>query len=151
MHGVATLSQTAIPTATPAASVNDGAQLTQPVAHYVNGKPVSAEAYDRAVYEYDPPMDVPEVARRPRMDPAQWMSLCFTLLARGYILEMKAVMRGSFHATVRNQLDRVVGDITYRDPQDEPNDYAQGISYGSHVSDPEFDPDITFKQVMEAF
>jgi hypothetical protein len=91
----------------------------------------------------------PDVVRLARQDPAQWLSLCFTLMARGYILEMKAVARASFHATVRNQLDRIVGDISYRDPQDEPNDFAQGISYGSHVSDPEFDPDLTFRTVLE--
>lgn len=65
-------------------------------------------------------------------DPAQhsssFLAAVFALVARGYIVEIRRVRTASYAATIRNQLDTVVGDLEYRDPVDEPNEYAQGLS-----------------------
>lgn len=87
---------------------------------------------------------------RPQHGPAHYMSLVFALLARGYKLDIQGVGRLSFHAVVRNAMDQVVGDLTYRDPSEEPEGSdAAGISYGSHVTDPQFSKDVTFQFIVE--
>lgn len=91
-----------------------------------------------------------EAIREQRPDTFQFLALVFNLVSRGYVIELKSSGKSSYHATVRNQLDLIVGDIQFRDPQDEPNEFAQGISYGSHNSDPQYAPDITFKLVMSS-
>lgn len=60
---------------------------------------------------------------------ADFFAAQFALLARGYILEVRAVRKGSFHATVRSRLETVVGSLEYRDPRDELEPSAQGLSY----------------------
>jgi hypothetical protein len=87
---------------------------------------------------------------RPQHSPAHYMSLAFALLARGYKLDIQGVRRASYHAVVRNAMDQVVGDLTYRDPSEEsPDSPAAGISYGSHLTDPQFERDITFQFIVE--
>jgi hypothetical protein len=87
---------------------------------------------------------------RPQHSPAHFMSLVFALLARGYRLDLQGVRRASYHAVVRNAMDQVVGDLTYRDPSEEPPDSpAVGISYGSYLTDPQFERDVTFQIVVE--
>jgi len=87
---------------------------------------------------------------RPQHGPAHYMSLVFALLARGYKLDIQGVRRASFHAVVRNSMDCTVGDLTYRDPSDEyPNSPAVGISYGSYLTDPQFERDVTFQFIVE--
>lgn len=86
---------------------------------------------------------------RPQHSTAHYMSLVFALLARGYRLDIQGVGRASYHAVVRNAMDRVVGDLTYRDPSEEHASFAAGISYGSHVTDPEFEQDVTFQFIVE--
>lgn len=87
---------------------------------------------------------------RPQHSPAHFMSLIFALLARGYKLDLQGVRRASYHAVVRNAMDQVVGDLTYRDPSEEPKGSpAAGISYGSYVTDPQFSKDVTFQFIVE--
>jgi hypothetical protein len=51
------------------------------------------------------------------------------LVQHRYTVEVRAIGRASLLAHVRDQHDTLVGDLQYRDAQDEPEDYAQGVSY----------------------
>ena len=91
------------------------------------------------------PIYSPEAVQQPRHCSAEFMGLLLTLMSRGYVVEARAARRASFTAKVINQLDVPVGEIQYRDPVDEPNEQAQGISYSSFDSH----RDATFELVMQ--
>lgn len=66
---------------------------------------------------------------------SSFIAAVFALVARGYTVEVRSACRASYHATIRNHLDAVVGDLEYRDPSDEPEEYAQGLTYANHGGD----------------
>lgn len=78
-----------------------------------------------------------------------YMSLVFALLGKGYRLDIQAVGRASFHAKVFNRQDQGVGTLDYRSIGDESQRYAQGISYGSCSTDPQYEYDATFTFIVE--
>lgn len=61
-----------------------------------------------------------------------FIAATFALVARGYTVEIKGTGRASYQAKIRDQLDLLVGDLEYRDPADEPNPQAQGLSFASY-------------------
>ncbi len=60
---------------------------------------------------------------------ADFFSVVFALLAKGFTVEMKMRYKASYVAIVRDSRDAFIGELQYRDPQDEPKEYAQGLSY----------------------
>lgn len=84
------------------------------------------------------------------MDCTAFYSVCFALIARGYIVEIRAVMQRSLRAAIRNSMDLPCGDLQYRDPSDEPEELAQGISYASCFGDVGAAPDPVFAVIQEA-
>lgn len=91
---------------------------------------------------------MPGPIRSPTPGPLEFMSLVFDLLARGYTVELKASGVLSYHAVVRCPLDLVVGDLQYRHDSEEVDSKAQGISYSSWVTDPQYNRDATFDFVV---
>jgi hypothetical protein len=91
-----------------------------------------------------------KVLRQPRPCAAQFLAVVLDLVSRGYIVEVRGHHKASLAATVRNQLDLVVGDLQYRDPADEANEYAWGISYAGHTQDQQYAPDLTFQVITAA-
>lgn len=72
---------------------------------------------------------------------AELIGIVLRLVARGYGVELRSCYRASYHAVIRDAMDIVVGDLEYRDPQDESNPQAQGLSYSSRVLDPQYTSD----------
>lgn len=68
----------------------------------------------------------------PRGHSSAFVAATFALIARGYTVEIKGVGRASYQAKIRDQNDMFVGDLEYRDPADEPNETAQGLSYANY-------------------
>lgn len=85
-----------------------------------------------------------------RRDAMEFLSIVLRLLARGYVVEMRAHHSASYSAVVRNSMDVILGDLQYRDAFDEDTLEAQGISYACHTHDPErFAPDTALQLIME--
>ncbi len=70
---------------------------------------------------------------------AGFLSVVLALVDRGYKVEVERVRRSSYRAIVRNDLGMARGEFQYRDPGDEPEPEAQGLSYGPYNDDPATD------------
>ena len=64
----------------------------------------------------------------PDLHSSAFVAAAFALIAKGYTVEIKRVARASYHAKIRDSLDGLVGDLEWRDPIDERNPRAQGLS-----------------------
>ena len=79
------------------------------------------------------------------------MVVLIDLLVRsGHRVEIRAVLRASYIAEIRDIFGEPVGNLEYRSALDEPEEQARGVSYASFDVDVERHPDRTFRLVQTA-
>lgn len=65
--------------------------------------------------------------------PRELGCLVDALLRAGFHVELCSVHTTSYHAVIFNSFKQEVGDVAYRSAEDEPHEWAQGLSYAGYV------------------
>ncbi len=93
---------------------------------------------------------VPPVTSQTRRHRPTALSFLIARLERaGYTAEVQPCHIDSWFGEVRDLFGEVVGDLAFRGPIDEPNEYARGLSYTSRLFDLQRFPDRVLAIVRE--